>query len=48
MTKKNIINKKTVLSTEWIKSDTVVIRYTDGSKETMSRKSFNEIIREVK
>ncbi len=25
---------------------TVVIRYTDGSKETMSRKSFNEIIKD--
>lgn len=43
---KNIINKKTVLHTEWIKSDTVVITYTDGKKETMSRKSFNEIIKD--
>lgn len=43
---KNIINKKTVQHTEWIKSDTVRITYTDGSKETMSRKSFNEIIKD--
>ncbi len=42
---KNIYNKKTVQGTEWIKSDTVVVRYTDGSKETMSRKSFNQIIK---
>lgn len=44
--KTNIYNKKTVQKEEWIKSDTVVITYTDGSKETMSRKSFNEIIRD--
>ena len=43
---KNIYNKKTVQSTEWIKSETVVITYTDGSKENMSRKSFNEIIKD--
>ena len=42
---KNIYNKKTVQSTEWIKSDTVVITYTDGSKETMSRKLFEQIIK---
>lgn len=42
---KNIYNKKTVQSTEWIKSDTVVISYTDGSKETMSRAKFNQIIK---
>lgn len=44
---KNIYNKKTVQSTEWIKSETVVITYTDGSKETMSRKSFNQVIKVV-
>jgi len=43
---KNIINKKTVLHTEWKTSQTVTITYTDGSKETMSRKSFNEIIKD--
>ena len=42
---KNIYNKKTVQSTEWIKSDTVRITYTDGKKETMSRKTFEQIIR---
>ena len=46
--KTNRYNDKVVQEEEWIKSDTVVITYTDGSKETMSRKSFNEIIREVK
>lgn len=42
---KNIYNKKTVQSTEWVKSETVVITYTDGTKETMSRKSFEQIIK---
>lgn len=42
---KNIYNKKTVQSTEWIKSETVVITYSDGSKETMSRTKFNQIIK---
>ena len=44
---KNKINKKTVQSTEWVKSNTVRITYTDGSKENMSRKSFEQIIRSV-
>ena len=43
--KTNIYNKKTVQKEEWIKSDTVVITYQDGSKETMSRKSFERIIK---
>lgn len=43
--KTNIYNKKTVQKEEWIKSDTVVITYHDGSKETMSRKSFEQIIK---
>lgn len=42
---KNIYNKKTVQRMEWVKADTVVITYTDGSKETMSRKSFEQIIK---
>ena len=42
---KNIYNKKTVRRMEWIKADTVVITYVDGTKETMSRKSFEQIIR---
>lgn len=43
---KNIINEKVVDNVEWFnKNRTVVIRYTDGSRETMSRKSFNEIIK---
>ena len=45
---KNIANNKTVQRMEWIKTNTVVITYTDGSKETMSRATFNQIIREVK
>jgi len=44
--KTNRYNDKVVQKEEWIKSDTVVITYTDGSKETMSRKSFNEIIKD--
>lgn len=43
--KTNIYNKKTVQKEEWIKSDTVVITYSDGSKETMGRKSFERIIK---
>lgn len=43
--KTNTYNKKTVQKEEWIKSDTVVITYSDGSKETMSRATFNQIIK---
>ena len=43
--KTNRFNGKVVKREEWIKSDTVVITYTDGSKETMSRASFNQIIK---
>jgi len=43
--KTNIYNKKAVQKEEWVKSDTVIITYSDGTKETMSRKSFNQIIR---
>lgn len=43
--KTNVYNKKTVKKEEWIKSDTVVLTYHDGTKETMSRTSFNQIIR---
>ena len=42
---KNIYNKKTVQRMEWVKADTVVVIYMDGTKETMSRKSFEQIIR---
>ena len=42
---KNIANNKTVQRMEWIKSDTVRITYTDGSKENMSRATFNQIVR---
>lgn len=42
----NIYNKKTVQRMEWIKTNTVVITYSDGSKETMSRKSFEQIIKD--
>ena len=42
---KNIANNKTVQRTEWIKTNTVVITYTDGTKETMSRVKFNQIIK---
>lgn len=43
--KTNIYNKKTVTRCEWIKSDTVQVTYSDGSKEVMSRATFNQIIR---
>ena len=42
---KNIANNKTVQRMEWIKTNTVVITYTDGKKETMSRATFNQIVR---
>ena len=43
--KTNIYNKKTVQRMEWVKTNTVVITYTDGKKETMSRATFNQIIK---
>jgi len=46
--KTNRYNDKVVQKEEWIKSDTVIITYTDGKKETMSRKSYEQIIQEVK
>lgn len=46
--KTNRYNDKVVQKEEWVKSDTVVITYSDGKKETMSRKSFEQIIKEVK
>lgn len=42
---KNIANNKTVQRMEWIKTNTVVITYSDGKKETMSRKSFEQTIK---
>lgn len=45
--KTNRYNDKVVQKEEWIKSDTVVLTYHDGSKETMSRKSFEQVIRSV-
>lgn len=42
---KNIANNKTVQRMEWIKTNTVVITYTCGKKETMSRATFKQIIR---
>lgn len=42
---KNIANNKTVQRMEWIKTNTVVITYSDGKKETMSRAVFNQIIK---
>ena len=42
---KNLYNKKIVQRYEWIASNTVQVYYTDGSKETMSRTSFNQIIK---
>ena len=38
--KTNRFNDKVVKREEWTTSQTVTITYTDGSKETMSRKSF--------
>lgn len=43
--KTNRYNDKVVQKEEWVKSDTVVITYADGTKETMSRKSFEQIIK---
>ena len=42
---KNIANSKIVQRMEWIKANTVVITYEDGKKETMSRATFDQIIR---
>lgn len=43
--KTNRFNDKVVKHEEWTTSQTVTITYTDGSKETMSRKSFEQIIK---
>lgn len=45
--KTNRYNDKVVQKEEWIKSDTMVITYSDGKKETMSRKSFEQVVRSV-
>lgn len=45
--KTNRYNKKVVQKEEWVTSQTVNITYSDGSKETMSRKSFEQVIRSV-
>lgn len=42
---KNIANNKTVQRMEWVKAESVVITYTDGTKEIMSRAKFNQIIK---
>ena len=42
---KNIANNKTGQRMEGIKTNTVVITYTDGKKETMRRATFNQIIK---
>ena len=42
---KNIYNNKQVQRMEWIKSNTVVVTYTDGTKEIMSRQTFNQIVK---
>lgn len=44
--KTNRFNDKVVKREEWTTSQTVTITYTDGSKETMSRTTFNQIIKE--
>ena len=44
--KTNRYNDKVVQKEEWVKSDTVVITYRDGKKETMSRATFNQIIKD--
>lgn len=44
--KTNRFNDKVVKREEWTTSKTVTITYTDGSKEVMSRKSFEQIIKE--
>lgn len=43
--KTNRFNDKVVQREEWTTSQTVTITYTDGSKETMSWTSFNQIIK---
>lgn len=43
--KTNRFNDKVVSKEEWTTSQTVTITYTDGSKETMSRKSFEQVIK---
>lgn len=42
---KNIYNKKIVQRYEFIASNTVQVYYTDGTKEIMSRQTFNQMVK---
>lgn len=48
MSKQRLGNNKTVQREEWVGSTTVVITYMDGSKEQMTRKVYEQMIRIVK
>lgn len=48
MSKQRLGNNKTVQREEWVGLNTVIITYTDGTKEQMTRKVFDQMIREVK
>lgn len=48
MKKQRLGNNKTVQREEWTKPDLVTITYMDGTKEQMTRKVFDQMIREVK
>lgn len=41
-------NKKVVQRQEWVGLNTVIITYQDGTKEQMTSKVFDQMIREVK
>ncbi len=48
MSKQRLGNNKAVQREEWVGSTTVIVTYTDGTKEQMTRKVFDQMIREVK
>ena len=48
MSKQRLGNNKAVQREEWVGSTTVVITYEDGSKEQMTRKVYEQMIRIVK
>lgn len=48
MSKQRLGSHKMVQREEWIGSTTVIVTYTDGTREQMTRKVFDQMIREVR
>lgn len=46
--KQRLGNNKTVQREEWVGLNTVIITYADGTREQMTRKVYEQMIREAK